>query len=677
MQLQNSYVRLTKSVTDFGKLIPALDILDESKLQQHLKTSPLSDWYTSLYYFGPEAKEHFDKQDGSIKGYDGPAYTDKLVFDFDSKEDIEIARKDAVETLNILNSTYGIPEDAMRAYFSGNKGFHVEVYTNNKYTPDEVKAICTNIAGHLSSFDTVIYNTTRPFRLNNTINLKSNLYKIELELADLQELTIDQIRAKAKVPIKLGFSPVPTSNTKALDVLKDAAKLKPVVGTYTGKDIAGIRGLDTINYDACPKPMPRCLYALSHGVMQSGGGERNALFLRLAAYYRGQGMTKQVALSTLEGVAAENAKLYPEHDAYTKEELEHTVVNSVFGSKEFKQIPGATGLDPNNEMVKRYCDAVGQFTTRKCCVHHRVDRETTVQIDQVSDSFDNFATHFDKNTVKTGINFIDDHMNIAVGTTTLLVGSTGAGKTTLALNILENSGALDQHAVFFSMDMNKNLVYLKLAQKVTHYKQHEILDFYKTKNTAKITEIRNKITEKYKKVFFDFNSTLTIEAMRDTIFRLEEQHKVKIKLVLVDYAGRMSGPYSDTFANANYNALQSTGIASLTDTAWLLLSQISRNMGDGSTPLRTKRAAKESGTWEESATNVITVWRPFIGDSSKDDVIRIYLAKNRMGRELEQIFHWDGAKGEIRDMDYQELADYNAVREKEEREYLRAKANKL
>lgn len=677
MQTQSTFVRLTKTVQDFGQLLPSADVLDENKFQQIINKDPKSDWYTSVYQYGPEAVDYFEKNGGSIKGYQGSAFTDKLIFDFDSKVDIDLAKADAVEIISRLNETYKVPLEAMRVYFSGNKGFHVEVSTTGRFSPDELKNICFNLGGDLKTFDPRVYNVTRIFRANNTFNPKGKLWKIELEPADLS-LNIEEIKKKAENPFRLNFRPVPVKDLSMFEKFKkEMYKYTPVVAEDS-KDFQGIKGLDLINFDACPRPVPRCFYALSHGVMQAGNGERNAVFLRLATYYRGQGYTKEVCLATLVGIANENAKLYPEAEPYTKAELENTVVNSVYTSK-FKQIPGATGTSAENDLIKKYCDAItaGGFSNKKCCLHHRTEtRQSTVQIDDVSSSFEHFASDFDRNTVKTGIGFLDDHMNIAIGTTTLLVGATGSGKTTIALNIMENLAQMGQHTIFFSMDMHKNLIYLKLAQKVTSYKQQEILDFYKTKNHVKIAEIRKAISNRYNRVFFDFSSTLTLEQMRDTIFKIEDENKIKIKLVMVDYAGRVTGPYSDRYANATHNALNSTGMAAVTDAAWIFLSQISRNIGDGCQPLRTKRAAKESGDWEESATNVITMWRPFMGDSNRDDVIRLYLAKNRMGKEIEQVLVFDGAKGLVRDMTYEEEAVYNDQRAKEEKDYLRAKMNR-
>lgn len=674
------YVRLTNSVNDFGKLIPLSDFTDPTKLNGYLSQSPNTDWYSSLFTFGKDAKDYFEKNNNSIKGYTGQAFTKTLIFDFDSKVDLEIAKQDAIKLLEELMKQGVEINKSVRVFFSGSKGFHVELYTKRAFTPDECKDLSTYIKKlfKLPTLDTVIYNTTRLYRINNTKNPKSNLYKIELEPEDLLTLNVEQIKQRATKPSTSTFVPVPTDNLKFIDTYKIlyAQKPKSVVVDST-EEVDGIRGIDTIDFNECPKTTPRCIFALSKGIMKAGAGERNVLFLRLAAYYRNQGLAKEVALNTLVGVAELNAKLYPEADPYTKSELENTVINSVFNSKNFKQIPGASGTDPENELLKKYCDLINNKTTRKCCLHSKAEhRETTVQIGSVSDSFEDFAVNFDKNTVRTGIDFIDTNMNIAIGTTTLIVGATGSGKTTLALNIMENANELGQPTVFFSLDMHKNLVYLKLAQKLTNYTQAEILGFYKSGNEVKKKEIRDLIAKKYNQTYFDFSSTLTLDQMRDKIFNIEDENKIKIKLVVVDYAGRITGQFSDRYANATYNALKSTEVANVTEAAWIYLSQISRNVGDGNAPLRTKRAAKESGDWEESATNVITMWRPFMGDPNRDDVCRMFLAKNRMGKEVESLLRFDGAKGVIKDMTIDELADYSAIREKEEKDYLKAKFGK-
>ncbi len=673
------YILVKHGLKDRGHLILMDDFDNFSSRYQVLfgKDKNDTDWYSSLYWYPKEAKEYFTSNGNSIAGYEGKAISNKLFFDLDSKQDVNKAKEDAKELLHRLQTAGLKVEDHVRVYFSGNKGFHIEVPVAKDFTPDELKALCSNIAAGLDSFDDVIYNTSRTIRILNTKHQVSGLYKIELEPYDLIELTLEQIKKKAEIKSQK-YEVKVVEDVSFLDKFKKPTfQLKPASIAVNVSDTDGIRGLDGIDFTQCPKTKPRCIFALEHGVMVPGVGERSELYLRLASFYRNQGFAKDVAYNALKGVARLNSNLYPESEPFSKDELWNTAINSAY-SKAWKQIPGAFGSDPNNDTIKKYCDAVGKFTSKPCCVHNAVQtHRSVVLIDEVSDDFDRFAMNFDKNVVKTGIEFIDRNMQITTGTTNLLVGAAGSGKTTAALNVLESSNINKQNSVFFSMDMNKNLVYLKLAMKHTNYTKDQIFKFHKERNVQKIGEIKEIISQHYKRTHYDFSTTLSLEQMRDKIFDIEQRVGDKVKFVLIDYAGRITGPHSDRYANSTFNALKSVEIANVTDTAMIILSQISRQTGDGATPIRTKRAAKESGDWEESATNVITMWRPYMGDAERDDVARMFLAKNRMGSELEQILYWDGSKSLLRDMSPDELVDYNANRgDKAEKEYLKARMNK-
>lgn len=665
------WVRLCETVSTKGDLVELSVVNTKNKLLKKIGQSN-KDWYSSLYYYGPDAKQHWDTHK-SMKGYRGSAYTNKLLFDFDSEAEPYEAKSDASTLLNRLADEGVDVANSCRVFFSGNKGFHVEVAIEKAYTPEELKPICTNLAVDLKTFDTSVYNTTRLVRLVNTKHQKSGLFKIEISPDDLLNLSIDEIKKMAEKPVN--YPEYKIKPVTDLDFVKKyegqfSPLAKPIEVDIT--DIDGIRGLDAIDFSKMPRGMPRCIYALSHGVMKPG--ERNHLFFRIAAFFRNQGLTKDVCHSTLKGIARENKRLYPEAPTVSKEEIWNTVINSVY-SESWKQVPGAIGSGEENELLKKYCLACDTNTDKKCLLHgESVSRDEPVQIGEVFDNFKNFAENFDSNSVKTGINFIDTNMNISVGTTTLIVGASGSGKTTLGLNIMENANALNQHTVFFSLDMHQNLVYLKLAQKLTNYSQDQILKIFKTRQKDKMDEIRQQISKKYGMTFFDFNSTLSVNAMRDKVLEIQEKNEIDVKLVLVDYASRVTGEFKDSYSQARHNALASTGVANTTNAAWLWISQISRAVGDSCTPLRTKRAAKESGDWEESASNVITVWRPFEGDPDRDDVMRLYLAKNRMGRQLEEVLHWDGSKGLIKDLSTEEKAIYEEMRGlQEEREYLKSK----
>ena len=671
------FVKIDETVNSRGTLIPLEDYNNSKKLSSILNKSPNSDWYASLYVLGPEIEEYFNKSN-SIKGYDGSAYSSKLIFDFDCKSDLEKARKDAQELITRLKNLGVNLNTCCRIYFSGNKGFHLTIETVHKYSPEELKIICSNICEGLETFDNVIYNKDRKFRIPNTKHQESKLYKIELKANEFKTLSENEIKEKAKNKVEeIVKTIVPTEFDFRKEFYKEAQKPKlHIVTEEELQEIDGIRGLNQIDFSHCPKERPKCIHALLQGVMVPGRGERNQIYLHLGNYLRNQGHNKRAVYGYLKGIMEENARLYPEDKPYTKERIWNEIISRVFSGD--KHNTNGWGVDPKDTVFARYCKSLPY--DKPCPMHDGVQKEIElVKIDDVFASFNSFATTFEQNIVPTGIKFIDDYMKICVGTTTLIAGAAGCGKTTLVLNIIENSNKLKMESVFFSLDMVSQLVYLKLAQKLTNLSQDKILDAFKYKDVKQVKYIKDVIKENYKYTHFDFSGALSMDDMKQRVLAVEQKTGNKVKLAAIDYVGRVTSNFNDSYANAKYNALRSKDVAMDTMAAWLMLTQIGRQTGDGSNPLRSKRVAKDSGDYEEAASNVITLWRPFLSmDGQKleikeegssreillvDDVIRVFMAKNRLGRELEEILVWDGAKGIIRDMTDEEKFYYKSERE--------------
>lgn len=682
------FVRLNKTLTDKGTLVPTSQLQDY--LESVVAKESNTDWYSSLFTFGDEVKEHFNAG-GSIAGYDGSAYTNNLVFDLDN-EDLDKAREDVDNLLKILSTKVGLGKEGIRnhvrVYFSGNKGFHVFVKTAKQYSSEELKEYCSVIAGELDSFDPVIYNKTRCFRVANTVNQKSGLYKIPITLDLIKAKDgIAQIKTLAVAPHVLADTTIPMQDVSSIEAFidyhrKHVNKKKSVIVSGDVKEVNGIRGLEGIDFKKS-KNIPKCIYALSQGIMIPGKGQRHEIFLHLGNFYRNQGHGPEVVQGILEGVAKMNGNLYPEKEPYTKDEIKYQVIKMVFASEE-AQNPGGWGVRPDNQVFANYCAVLTKEC--RCPIHDDRNKKSVVKIEDVANDFADFAANFEDNIISTGIKFVDDNMKIAIGTTTLLIGAAGSGKTSMCLSALERLSKRNQKSMFFSLDMHKNLVYAKLAQRFTSYKQDDIFAFFKNRDMKKIQEIHAAVKDNYKNVFLDFTGGLSIDDMKQRIEATENKYGEKIDLVIVDYASRMKGPYSDRHQNESYNAMRSKDVADETDAAWIILNQISRMSGDGSTPLRSKRVAKGSGDWEESATNVITCWRPFMGMHRKidndagveyrDEYMRLCLAKNRMGVELEDVLKWNGQKGTVTDMNDMEREQYAKEVEPLEKAVMKAKFGK-
>lgn len=672
------------------------DIAYADRIKKFVSDNPGKSLFHSLYLLDPTAGEYYKKNGNSIRGFEGKATSNELVFDFDSKENVDFARKDAVVLLERIKKESNLPRinDYIRVFFSGNKGFHIHLLTNKTYTNEEIKSICCKLAEGLKTFDTSIYDKVRIFRIQNTKHQDTPLYKVEIKPALLKkENALNTIKELAVKPIEgtVREEYKKITNTDFIDQYKNikTEEKKPksvIVDINETED--GIRGLDTIDFSECPKNMPKCLWALTKGIMVPGKGERHHIFLGLGNYFRNQGLSQTVVYNILKGIAKENAALYPEFPNYAdpnKNQVKYQVMPMVFG-KGIKMNTGGWGIDPQDEIFSRYCRSLSTF--KRCPIHNKDRYNKVVKIDEVSDSFADFATNYDKNVIKTGLKFIDHHVEFMRGTVNSIIGSPGSGKTSISLNIMKEANKLGQHTAFFSLDTHKNMIYLKLGMALSGYTKKQIFEFYKNKNkySKEISEIKTIISSHFDKTFFDFSSTLTMDDIKERILNIEDENDIQIKLAVIDYAGRLSGPYSDAYANATFNALKAKEVADDTNVCLLLVNQVSRANGDGSTPLRSKRVAKDSGAFEETCSSIITCWRPYMGMEERvdpetgvefqDDIIRLFIAKNRMGSELERPLHWNGARSEIKDMTEEEYLDYKENREQDEMLAQRIKHNR-
>lgn len=656
------YVEIRKNVNNHIGIVPIQDY--QQVLTAQYKTAPESDWYRSLFVYKNGIVEHV-KNNGGVGGYTGEVDAGYLFFDLDSK-DLDQARKDTIKIIKRIIEETKIDNkvilDCLNIYFSGNKGFHLFLYTTQRFNPEDMKSVCSRIAEDIPSFDSKIYNTTRIIRIENTLHQKSKKYKIAITPEQLKK-PIEEIVKLAETKSNYNHKP------SRLDFKWKINNPETKIQSNKITEYEDISGLETIDFSRCPRNVPRCVYALAQGIMVPGQGERHHIFRALARFYRNQGMNADQVHNQLKATARLNSKFYPEAESYERERIWHECVKDLFEGKDKFFNKGGWGIDPEkDDIFKKYCSSIEKYANKPCCMHNSNNKKKFYSVEDLVTNYRKFAKDFDKSIVKTGIDFIDRELEIRRRTVTLLVGSAGSGKTTVALKILENSNRLGIHSVFFCMDMDMFSIYEKLAAKHTSYSRKEIRNAIKKLENAQelskneeiiIQETEKSIKEYYKHTTFDFSSTLTMEQMKERVLELEDSSGNKIGMVLVDYAGRISSDHKDSYANDKHNALKSKEVAQISDAAWIFLCQTSRNSGDSFIPLRTKRAAKGAGDWEEAAQNVLTMWRPFAGvdgvlaeDGSefRDNYMRVYLAKNRLGKERETLLFWAPEKGILEEM---------------------------
>lgn len=148
----------------------------------------------------------------SIFQYDQPSLDGlrvaNLYFDLDCKEDPVRALWDARYLVKYLLQY--ISEDAIRIYFTGEKGFHIEVEAAAlglgpaRQEHKVYRFIAESLAEELdaTTYDFVIYEPRRLWRMRNSIHQKTQLFKVPLVKEDLLG-DLDSLRKLAARPRSL------------------------------------------------------------------------------------------------------------------------------------------------------------------------------------------------------------------------------------------------------------------------------------------------------------------------------------------------------------------------------------------------------------------------------------------------------------------------------------------
>jgi replicative DNA helicase len=289
-------------------------------------------------------------------------------------------------------------------------------------------------------------------------------------------------------------------------------------------------------------------------------------------------------------------------------------------------------------------------------------KEPIVSIGEVSNVFRNYATNIDKNTVKLGIDSIDKQIRLQSNSHVVIAGCSGSGKTTVVLNILNNTSQSGLKSVFFSMDMGAQLIYQKLAHKVSGLNDKQLYTMYQQKREKEIAAIDNTIADNYKNVLFDFRAGVSIDDLRENVLRLKDQHGDSLKLVVSDFINRIRGPYAEETSNLAYIAPRLADLANESETLIISLAQTARSKGGPAQPLQDSRIAKGSSAIEESASVLLGIYRNGY-NTDQDKFLTIAALKTRMGKEFVQPLYWNGLTGEIRDLNSDEEFELDRLEE--------------
>ncbi len=619
---------------------------DYFKKQVEFVLENKKEWYESIFIYTDKEKEQLERT-GSLAGISG-LDIDRIVFDFDSKDDVQLALDDARTLVSRLSF---LSETAIQCYFSGNKGFHVQINTNALIKKEEFIKIVEHYALDLSTFDQVIKDDQRVFRFPMSFNPKSGMYKIPMTAQELMIANLDDIFEQAKAPnmderleVLFTFETIemPEQFIKILNYKEVKEKTKELLDLPTVVT-------DKPDMSRKPKHLTEAKYALQEGFFEEG--ERNEACMILAATYRYLGYNKELAYNMIKATLRLRAERLNLPD-YDRSSLWKEVINPVY-SPTWK---GGT-FSEDTGVLKKVIDRYG-LNKINTFAHE------LISLENVSDFFKDFALNIDKNTLKIGIEEIDAKLRITTGMLVSLLAAPSAGKSSIAMSILNTVSKNDCKCLFFSLDMSMQQTYQRLIQKHTGHQSDEIFEAYKQGNDEITNQYMTTLKDEYKNVKFSFRSGLTVDGIREMIINEQNLTGVIPKLVVIDYLECIHGQFSDPTANKALIATQLKDIANQFSICVMLLVQPRLAAGGPAGELNSYTDIKGSGVIGESSAVVLTLSRPGFNpkDSSMDKFATITVVKNRMGSLSSTDLGWVGLTGNVSKLDDQGRRDLEDLR---------------
>lgn len=201
--------------------------------------------YLSHFAFGPDLRAYYRANRNSVAGFGGRCWCRRVVLDIDRPGDLPAALADARRVVAAIHQRYPELEGAVPVWFTGCKGFAVEVELAHNPPPaagfhHAARAFAEALADRAGvRVDTAIYDLNHLIRLPNTRHPKTGLFKRRVDADALFRLTADGVLAHARHPAGEGVpaatGPVPQLEADWDEAVRAAARGRAVTARSAGR----------------------------------------------------------------------------------------------------------------------------------------------------------------------------------------------------------------------------------------------------------------------------------------------------------------------------------------------------------------------------------------------------------------------------------------------------------
>lgn len=173
----------------------------ESKIRNRFRNT---DAFATIYMY--------DSRDQNTANLFAPLYID-LDLKMKGNNDYQKVKQDLLHVITTLYTSYGVPFEYIRVFFSGNKGFHVlvdpEIFGIEPRT--DLNEIYRSIAHDIKKMtmfktvDTGIYDRVRLFRLANSLHSNTGLYKVPVSIDFVRSSNFESMVEYASSPKEIEY----------------------------------------------------------------------------------------------------------------------------------------------------------------------------------------------------------------------------------------------------------------------------------------------------------------------------------------------------------------------------------------------------------------------------------------------------------------------------------------
>lgn len=172
--------------------------IKDNELKNNLKTFE-SDTYMTIY--------KYDNQDQNNANFIAPLYLDLDIDDIENN--FFKIKQDLLLLIRRLKTLFFLEDKDIEIFFSGSKGFHILVshkvfgFQPSKDINKQYKKVAVELNSYTvnQSVDTKIYDNKRLFRVPNTVNSKTGLYKVLISYEKIKKMnSFNELKSYASKP---------------------------------------------------------------------------------------------------------------------------------------------------------------------------------------------------------------------------------------------------------------------------------------------------------------------------------------------------------------------------------------------------------------------------------------------------------------------------------------------